>query len=69
MEFKNLKLSKRTTFIFWVEVLLDEKRLHQEGFFNVEFVRSKWSEHLSGKRNWHHQLWNVLMFQAWLENN
>ena len=53
----------------WAEVLLDEKRLHQEGFFNVEFVRSKWSEHLSGKRNWHHQLWNVLMFQAWLENN
>tara|TARA_Y200000002_G_scaffold298645_1_gene253393 strand:- start:548 stop:988 length:441 start_codon:yes stop_codon:yes gene_type:complete len=53
----------------WAEALLDEKRLHQEGFFNVEFVRSKWLEHLSGKRNWHHQLWNVLMFQAWLENN
>tara|TARA_B100000902_G_scaffold89785_1_gene93535 strand:- start:1776 stop:3695 length:1920 start_codon:yes stop_codon:yes gene_type:complete len=53
----------------WAEALLDEKRLHQEGFFNVEFVRCKWLEHLSGKRNWHHQLWNVLMFQAWLENN
>ena len=53
----------------WAEAMLDEKRLHQEGFFNVEFVRSKWLEHLSGKRNWHHQLWNVLMFQAWLENN
>ena len=53
----------------WAESLLDEKRLHQEGFFNVEFVRNKWLEHLSGKRNWHHQLWNVLMFQAWLEKN
>ena len=53
----------------WAESLLDEKRLHQEGFFDVEFVRNKWLEHLSGKQNWQHQLWNVLMFQAWLEKN
>ena len=53
----------------WAESLLDEERLYQEGFFNVEFVRDKWSEHISGRRNWSHQLWNVLMFQAWLENN
>ncbi len=53
----------------WAEDLLDEKRLHQEGFFNVDFVRTKWKEHISGKKNWHHQLWNVLMFQAWLEQN
>ena len=53
----------------WAESLLDEQRLHQEGFFNVEFVREKWFEHLSGNRNWSFQLWNVLMFQAWLENN
>ena len=32
----------------WAESLLDEKRLHEEGFFNVEFVRNKWLEHLSG---------------------
>ncbi len=53
----------------WAESLLDEKRLHQEGFFNVEFVRDKWLQHLSGNRNWSYQLWNILMFQAWLENN
>ena len=53
----------------WAESLLDEKRLHQEGFFNVEFVRDKWTEHLNGNRNWSYQLWNVLMFQAWLEEN
>jgi len=53
----------------WAEPMLDEKRLHEEGFFNVEFVRNKWFEHLNFKRNWDHQLWNVLMFQAWLEKN
>ena len=53
----------------WAEFLLDEKRLHEEGFFNVDVVREKWNEHVSGKRNWHYQLWNVLIFQIWLENN
>ena len=53
----------------WAESQLNEKRLSEEGFFNVEFIRNKWHEHLSNKKNWHHQLWNVLMFQSWLERN
>lgn len=53
----------------WAENLLDPGRLRQEGFFEVDPVRRTWEEHLSGKRNWQHHLWNVLMFQAWLECN
>jgi len=51
----------------WVEELLAEKRLRTEGFFHPEPIRSKWAEHLAGRRNWHYYLWNVLMFQAWFE--
>lgn len=51
----------------WAEGLLDETRLHQEGFFNVSFVSTRWQEHLEGKHNWQTLLWNILMFQAWLE--
>jgi asparagine synthase (glutamine-hydrolysing) len=51
----------------WAEGLLSENRLRREGFFNPEPIRQKWQEHLSGSRNWQYELWAILMFEAWLE--
>ncbi len=51
----------------WAESLLDRGRLDREGYFHTDQVRKKWHEHLSGRRNWQQDLWSVLMFQAWLE--
>lgn len=53
----------------WAEALLDENRLRREGYFHPAPIRQKWKEHLSGRHNWQHRLWTVLMFQAWVEES
>jgi asparagine synthase (glutamine-hydrolysing) len=51
----------------WAETLLNEARLRSEGIFDPLPVRQKWQEHIEGRRNWAYLLWDVLMFQAWKE--
>ena len=52
----------------WAESLLNESKLHEEGFFNPTPIRKKLAEHMSGDRNWQYHLWDVLMFESWLES-
>ena len=53
----------------WAEDLLSSTKMSEENFFDPTPIRKIWQEHLSGKKNWQHQLWDVLMFQAWLRTN
>jgi asparagine synthase (glutamine-hydrolysing) len=53
----------------WTESLLAQRRLRQEGYFNCTPVLKMWREYLSGKMNWEYHLWDVLMFQAWLDES
>ena len=53
----------------WADSLLDERRLREEGFFHPGPIRAKWAQHLSGRRDWQYDLWDILMFQAWLDEH
>ena len=53
----------------WAEPLLEPGRLADEGYLRPEPIARKWAEHQSGRHDWGFQLWNVLMFQAWLEQS
>jgi len=52
----------------WAESLLSEERLKAHGVFRSDPVRKAWKEHLSGTFQRQYLLWDVLMYQAWLEN-
>jgi asparagine synthase (glutamine-hydrolysing) len=51
----------------WAEALLDARRLRDEGYFDPGAVRHLLDAHLAGTTNEGARLWDVLMFQAWLE--
>jgi asparagine synthase (glutamine-hydrolysing) len=49
----------------WAEDLLSEEALRRDSLIDPVPVRQAWAEHLSGRRDWTHRLWIVLMLMAW----
>jgi asparagine synthase (glutamine-hydrolysing) len=58
----------RTDFREWATPLLDPSRLRRDGFLRPRPIADRWTEHQSGEHNHARFLWNVLMFQAWLDH-
>ncbi|MEQ9450599.1 MAG: asparagine synthase (glutamine-hydrolyzing) [Pseudomonadales bacterium] len=51
----------------WASALLDPARIKADGYLNAELIATTWQQHLSGEQQWHYLLWDVLMFNAWLD--
>jgi asparagine synthase (glutamine-hydrolysing) len=52
----------------WAEDLLSTDALKRQGIFRAEPIRRRWEEHISGARNWQYLIWDVLVFQDWLQH-
>ncbi|MGY8900681.1 MAG: asparagine synthase (glutamine-hydrolyzing) [Paraglaciecola sp.] len=52
----------------WAEDLLNKNKLDQQGIFDSEKVLLLWNDFKNKKKKYHTQLWNMLMFQSWLQS-
>lgn len=57
----------RTELREWCEDLLNLDVIRGQGYLDADMVGRMWNEYLAGESNWNYYLWDVLMFQAWLE--
>ena len=53
----------------WANDLLSKSRLETDGLFDATVIQRKWSDHQHAQQDWSRQLWSVLMFNAWLDQN
>ena len=53
----------------WADELLSTERIIKEGYLEDYLIQEKWVEHKKGLKDWSQDLWCVLIFQMWLDEN
>ena len=53
----------------WADELLEPSLLDEQGYFDSKIITKIWEDHKSGRNSYEYYLWNILMFQSWLNNN
>tara|TARA_A100001388_G_scaffold264781_1_gene236362 strand:+ start:3689 stop:5644 length:1956 start_codon:yes stop_codon:yes gene_type:complete len=53
----------------WANELLSENKIKKQGYLDYKIIKKLWESHLSNKYDYTPQLWCILMWQSWLENN
>ena len=53
----------------WADELLSISRISEDGYLEPHLIQEKWMAHKKGLKDWSQDLWCVLIFQMWLDNN
>jgi len=53
----------------WASDLLADARRSKDGIIDMVRVEAWWRDHLAGTLDRSRELWSVLMFQAWANEN
>jgi len=51
----------------WVSNSLNMKKIKNDGYLDEKVINEYMHEHFEGKKNWGQILWNVVVFQNWLD--
>ena len=52
----------------WLMDMLNYGRIKNEGFLDPDIVKNLVQEHIDGRKDNSSKLWNILMWQTWLDN-
>lgn len=53
----------------WAQDILFSRRACEFDLINRSLVKTMWDEHIAGRRNWQSNLWDLVIFYAWLDAN
>ena len=52
----------------WTNDTLNETRIKNDGYLNFESINNTLDQHMNKNSNRQHEIWNLLIFQNWIEN-
>jgi asparagine synthase (glutamine-hydrolysing) len=59
----------RTILLNKCNYFLDKERIEKFGILKSDFVKELWDNHKDKNFNYGYKLWNIIMFQKWLDKN
>jgi asparagine synthase (glutamine-hydrolysing) len=59
----------RTILLNKCNYFLDKERIEKFGILKSDFVKKLWDNHKNEEFNYGYKLWNIIMFQKWLDKN